>query len=533
MADQVLANTGRLARFIFRLDRIRIALWLIGLVIFTIIIPPAFDNLYKTQAERDAITETMANPAMTAMFGPGDLNHYTTGAMTAHQMVLMTAVIVGIMAILLMARHTRADEEDGRIEMIRALPSGRLSYLNASLVVTSATFIGLALFTGFGLYALGIESLDLEGSLLYGATLGGTGLVFAGVTAVFAQLSESSRGTIGWSTAVLLIAYLLRAITDVSNESLSWLSPLGWVSKAEIYSSNQWLPVLLMLAVSIILMVVSNYLNSIRDLGQGFIASKPGKKYASRFLQSPFGLAFRLQRTGFISWAIGLFVLGASYGSIFGDFETFFGDNEMYEQMLVQAEGASLVEQFIPTLMIVIALIATIPPVIAMNKLRGEEKKERLEHILTRAVSRTKLMGSYFVLAVINAFVMISLSALGLWSAGTSVMEEGLEFGMIYSAAIVYFPAMVAMIGIAILLNGFLPRMTHLVWLYFIYSFFVLYLGNMFQFPDWVGQLSPFGHIPQLPIEDAAFMPLFVLSIIAVGIIILGFIGFNKRDLQN
>ncbi len=527
----IFANTGKLFRFILHLDRIRIPLWIIGLALFTLIVPPTFENLYETQQDRDAITETMANPAMTAMLGTGDLENYTTGAMTAHNMLLITAVIVGLMAILLVTRHTRAEEEDGRIEMIRSLPSGRLSYLNATLLVTSGTYIVLALFISLGLYALGIESIDLEGSLLYGAILGGTGLVFAGVTAVFAQLTENSRGTIGWSVTILIFFYLLRAITDISNEALSWLSPLGWVSKAGVYSSNNWGPIFLMLAVSLVLFILANYLNSIRDLEQGFIASKPGRKYATRFLQSPIGLAFRLQRTGFIAWEIGMYILGASYGSIFGDLESFFEGNDIYQQMLQQAEGASIAEQFIPTLMIVISLLATVPPVIAMNKLHGEEKNGRLEHLLARAVSRTRLITSYLILAIVNGFVMISLSALGLWSAANSVMEEGLEFRMVFSAALAFFPAMLVMIGIAAFLNGFLPRLTHLVWMYFLYSFFVLYLGNLMQFPNWVGQLSPFGHVPEIPIEDATFMPLFSLSIIAVGLMLSSFVGFRNRDI--
>ncbi len=527
------ANTGTLSRFILRLDRIRAPLWIIGVLLFTLIVPPAFEGLYQSQQERDAITETMANPAMTAMLGTGDLENYTTGAMTAHQMLVMTALLIGIMAILLVARHTRADEEDGRIEMIRSLPTGRLAYLNATFIVTSGTFILLALLTGFGLYSLGIESMDLEGSLLYGATLGGTGLVFAGVTAVFAQLSESSRGTIGWSVGILIFAYLLRAITDISNEALSWLSPLGWVSKADVYSSNQWAPIGLMLAVSILLFVIANYLNSIRDLGQGFIASKPGRRFASPLLQSPFGLAFRLQRTGFISWAIGMYVLGASYGSIFGDLESFFDGNDMYKQMLQLTEGASMVEQFMPTLMVVISLIATIPPVMAMNKLRGEEKRERLEHLVSRAVSKQQLIGSYIVLAIVNGFVMIFLSALGLWTAGNAVMEEGLDFGMLFGAAFAYYPAMLVMIALAAFLIGFLPKLTSLIWVYFLYAFFFLYLGNLMQFPEWVGKISPYGHVPKLPIEDVSFMPLFLLSVIAVGLFILSILGFRKRDLQN
>ncbi|WP_432361554.1 ABC transporter permease [Sporosarcina sp. UB5] len=533
MKQNLFANTRQLSRFILRLDRIRIPLWIIGLAIFTFIVPPAFNNLYKTEQDIAVIAETMANPAMIAMVGTADLDNYTIGVMTAHQMLVITAVIVGIMAILLVTRHTRADEEDGRIEMIRSLPSGRLSYLNATLLVTSGAFVVLAVCIGFGLYALGIESMDLKGSLLYGAALGGTGFVFSGVTAIFAQLSESSRGTIGWSIAVLIFMYLFRAITDVSNEALSWLSPLGWVTKTEVYSANHWGPIVIMLFVSFVLFVVANFLNSIRDLEQGFIASKPGKRYASRFLQSPIGLAFRLQRTGFVAWAIGLYVLGASYGSIFGDLESFFVGNETFQQLLQQAEGASIVEQFIPTLMIVISLIATIPPVLAMNKLCGEEKKNRLDHFIGRAVSRTQLIGSYAVLAVLNGFVMISVSALGLWSAATAVMEDGLDFGFVYKAALVYYPAMLVMIGVAAFLIGFLPRMTHFIWVYVIYSFFVLYIGNLIDFPDWVGQLSPFGHVPQVPIEDATFMPLFLLSSIAVGLLIVGFIGFRNRDIEN
>lgn len=533
MAGNHLVKTAYLSKFIFRLDRLRIPIWVLALTFFTLIVPAAFKGLYSSQQERDAMAQTMANPAMTAMTGPADLNNYTIGVMTAHQMLLMTAAVTGLMSILLVARHTRADEEDGRLELLRSLPVGRLSYLNASLLVISAACIILALINGFGLYALGIESMDLEGSLLYGAALGATGLFFAGVTAVFAQASDSSRGTIGYSIAILLISYLFRAITDISNESLSWLSPLAWVTKAEVYDSNNWWPIVLMIAAAMVLFAVANYLNAIRDLDRGFLPSRPGKKYASRFLQSPIGLALRLQRTGIISWAIGMFVLGASYGSVLGDLESFFSDNEAMKQLLKPTEGVTLVEQFIPMLMIVISLMATIPPVMAMNKLRGEEKKERIVHLLSRSVSRTKLLGSYFVISVINGFFMISLAALGLWSAGTAVVEGGLSFGMIFGAALSYYPAMLVMISLAVFLIGFLPKLSGFIWVYVLYSFIVLYLGGLFQFSDWIGSISPFGHVPQTPIEDFSIIPLLLLCVAAGVLAAAGFIGFNKRDIEH
>lgn len=532
MSNPLWARTGRLVGFILRLDRLRTPLWMIGIVFFTLIVPPALSEFYGSQQERDVMAVTMANPAMTAMLGPGDLDNYTVGAMTAHQMLLLTALVVGLMAILLVSRHTRGDEEEGRLELIRSSPVGRLSWLNATLLVQIGVFALLAAVTGFGLSMLGVEGVDVEGSLLYGAVLGASGLVFAGVAALFAQLSDSSRGTIGYSIAVLMISYLVRAVGDVGNGGLSWLSPLGWVTKTGVYSANNWGPVVLMAACALLLFIVANGLNAIRDLDKGFMPARPGRSRASRFLQSPIGLVFRLQRTGFVAWAVGMYVLGASYGSILGDLETFLGNNEMLGQLLGEAEGVSLTEQFIAMLMTVLTLAATIPPILAVHRLRGEEQKGRIEPLLGRAVSRARLLGSYMVAAVLNGFMMVSLAAIGLWSAGNASMENGLSFGAIYGAAAAYYPAMLVMIGISALFVGCFPKLTALNWLYLIYSFVVLYMGGLLQVPDWTKWATPYGYVPRAPVEDVTFLPLIVLGVIAMALITAGFAGFGKRDME-
>src|SRR5699024_5363293 len=246
MNQQSFSNTGKLMGFMLRQDRFRMLIWLLALTFFTLGVPLAFLDLYPSQADRNAMAVTMENPAMTAMVGPGDMENYTIGAMTAHQMLLLTAVVVGLMNILLMNRHTRADEEDGRLELIQALPVGKLANLNASFINLILLNSLLAIMAGVGLYALGIDSMGLSGSLLYGLTLGMTGMFFAGVTALMTQITENARTAFGFSLALLLIAYLIRAIGDVSNEALSWISPLGWVTAAEVYSDNNWWVLLLL-----------------------------------------------------------------------------------------------------------------------------------------------------------------------------------------------------------------------------------------------------------------------------------------------
>lgn len=535
MSKQLYSSTGVLTRFIIRRDRIRIPIWIIALSAITCLVAISFSTLYVSEQDRQVIAQTMMNPAMTAMVGISyGLDNYTFGAMIAHQMLLMTAIVIGIMNILLVARHTRADEEEGRIEIIRSLPAGRLSNLSATTVVVFGTNVLLTLIIGFGLYALGIESMDLEGSLLYGASLGAIGIFFAAITGLFAQLSESSRGAVGLSFALLGIAYIMRAVGDIGNHTLSWFSPFGWISQAKAYVHNTWWPIVLTLGVTLIIVIFALFLNVIRDLEAGFIPSKPGKKHASKFLQSPLGLSLRLQRTGIIAWAVGMFILGASYGSVLGDTDSFLADNGVLKDLITPVAGYSLTEVFITMIMSVLAMVCTIPAILNVFKLKSEEKKNHAEHLLGRAVSRPRLMGSYFIVSIVAGFIMLSLTALGMGIVGVSVIEGGgITLGTFYGAAIVYLPAMWIMIGIAVLLVGIAPNFTNLVWLYLGYSFIVVYLGGLFQFPEWLTKLSPFGHISQYPVDQMEWWKALVLTVIAIAIMIVGFVGYRRRDISN
>jgi ABC-2 type transport system permease protein len=298
-----------------------------------------------------------------------------------------------------------------------------------------------------------------------------------------------------------------------------------------VFVNNEWMPILLTLGVSLLLLIFAFYLNTIRDLEAGFIHAKPGKEHAGYFLQNPLGLVFRLQRTSIVSCAIGMFILGSSYGSIFGDLESYFADNEMIGKLLSPVAGLSLAEQFLGTLMAEISMICTIPPLLIMLNLKGEEKKNRTEHLLSRAVSRHRMMGSYFLLSILMGSIMLVIAAIGLWLASSSSMENPIVFETIIKAACVYLPAVWLMIGLAVLLIGLFPKITSIVWLYLGYSFFVVYLGKLLQVPDWMAKLSPFGNIPQFPVDEINYLTISLLIALTAIIILIGFIGYRKRDI--
>jgi len=534
MYAHLFQQTGTLVKLILRQERLKFFIWLFTLVVVTLAAAAAYPNVYTDEQSRLAYALTMKNPAMIAMLGPGyAVEEYTAlGPILSTDMLIFTVIAVAVMNILFVVRSTRADEEDGRLELVRSLPVGRLSYLSASIITAVITNLLLALLIGFGLYALNIEGIDLAGSLLYGFNLGAMGLLFAVLTALFAQLAETSRGAMMLSFAALITAYLIRAVGDVSNETLSFISPLGWAVRTDVFVGNEWWPVLLSSAVAVVLIVVSLYLNSIRDLDAGFIPARKGREHASPFLQTLFGFTLRLQSVNIAAWGIGVLLLGAAFGAVMGDLETYFANMELLQAFFL-AEGPdfSMAEQFIALLMAIMSLFCAIPAAMAVLKLRGEENKNRTEHFYSRAVSRTRLLAVYVLVAVLVSVIMQLLVAFGLWSASVAVMEDAISFETIFNAALVYLPALWIVISLAVFLLGVAPKAVGLVWFYLAYCFIVVYFGGLLDFPQWAKNLSVFELVPQIPLDDLTFKPLVMLTLGSLIITCLGFLGYNRRDI--
>lgn len=525
------AQAGTLVQLALRRDRLQLGLWLGGIVLLTLVVAQAYTALVPTAEERQAMALTMANPAVTAMFGPGySLDNYHFGAIMGHQMLLFSALLVAIMNILLAARHSRTQEEAGGSELLRAQPVGRLAELAAAGALVAAANVALALLVAIGLYSLQIEPIDLAGSLLYGAVLGACGLWFAAATLAVAQLVPNGRATVGMAVALLVISYLVRAIGDVAESSWSWLSPLGWVVRSEVYAANRWLPVGLLVISALALFGLAAYLNAQRDLGAGLLPARAGRPQAPPHLASPLALAWRLSRTALSGWAAGMAVLGASYGSVLGDLEGYLEAIALLQRLLVEAEGLSLTEQFLPMLMVVLAIIGGVPVLLAILRLNGEERSGRLEHLAARPVARWRLLASFVALSLACGLVMPLVAALGMWLAAGAT-GTAVALSTLIGAAAAYVPALWVTSSVAALLIGLWPKRASLAWWYLGYGFFAMYLGALLQLPDWVTALTPFGHTPRYPLEPLTAGPLIALSALAAALALAGLIGYRKRDL--
>src|SRR5699024_12679922 len=99
-----------------------------------------------------------------------------------------------------------------------------------------------------------------------------------------------------------------------------------------------------------------------------------------------------------ISWLIAFVIMGAAYGSIYGDMQTFLESSEIVKQMFTHS-GVSLEESFTGTIMMVMIGLVSILPIAIVNKLFSEESSLHLRQLYVSRVTRRQLYSTSVVLA--------------------------------------------------------------------------------------------------------------------------------------
>src|SRR5947209_6040475 len=129
-----LTGTGILARLALRRDRIMLPVWVYVVVAGVASNAFTFARLYKTESSRQSLVASgLGNPALIFLYGR--LNGDSVGALTAWRYGVWGAIFAALMSVFLVVRHTRADEETGRLELIGSARVGRQAPLASALAV--------------------------------------------------------------------------------------------------------------------------------------------------------------------------------------------------------------------------------------------------------------------------------------------------------------------------------------------------------------------------------------------------------------
>ncbi|WP_059009780.1 ABC transporter permease [Streptomyces specialis] len=529
-----LTGTGALIRFGLRRDRVRLPVWIAALLFGTVSSVSSFESQYTTAEDRASLAETLNGPAGLAMSGPehylgGD---YGYGAMTGHQLLGFFGIMIGLMSVLTVVRHTRTEEETGRAELLRSHVVGRHAHLTAALTLAVAADLLLGLLLAGALAGTGLAGVTASGSLLYGAASAAIGVTFAAVAAVTAQITPFSRGASGLALAAIGAAYALRAVGDVGTGAFSWLSPIGWAQRTYVYVDDRWWPLLLNVALTAVCSAAAYGLSTRRDVGAGLRPPRPGRPSASAALTRPVGFALRLHRGVLTGFAAGALLFSLMYGSILGDAEELLEDNDTLRES-VAALGGDIVESFASVIMSILAIVAASYVVMAALRPRAEESAGRAEPLLATGLSRVRWAGSHLVVALTGGTLIMLAAGLGFGLSGAASADDGDLVMKLTGASLAYAPALWVTGGVAVALFGWFPRASAAAWIVPAYAFVVVYLGELTDMPDALSNLSPIGHVPQVPAAGLEWTPLLVLTALAAALIACGLAGFRRRDLES
>jgi ABC-2 type transport system permease protein len=525
--SSTLTGTGSLVRLILRRDRIRLPVWIVAILGLVSASASAVQGIYSTQAELDAYARTMGNsPGAIAFSGPPTALN-TPGGVTIFEVNQSAMIAVALMAIFLVVRHTRGEEEEGRTELLRSTVVGRHAPTVAALLVVGTA----SAVVGAGVTA-SLISLDLpvSGSVAYGVSLALLGLAFTATAACAAQVTSHGRAAIGMSLAVLGVSFVLRAVGDVGNGLLSWLSPMGWMQAVRPYADDRWWPMLLLIAFTGAVLGVTAALTSHRDLGAGLVQPRPGPTVASPRLGSATGLAARLQRGSLVAWTAGAFLFGATFGGFGPEMEEFVKNQPDLADVFRQAGGATIVDQYFVTVMLILATGASGFTVSSALRLRAEESSGRTESLLATGLSRSRWALGGIAVTVGGTLVVFTAGGLGtglFYGLASGQMRE--MPGLLW-AGLAFAPAALVLGGLAVLLFGGVPRAGMAAWAALAVCFVFAYLGVLLDIPQWLRNLSPFEHVPGAPVETITAAPLLALTAVAVALAGIGLLGWRRRD---
>jgi ABC-2 type transport system permease protein len=513
-------------RFALRRSRVLVAAWTVTLAAVCYASAAATGSLYASRADRVSAAESMnASSALVALYGP-ILDVRSLGELAMTKTTVTYAVLVMVLAIVLVRRHTRVEEESGRAELLGGLAIDPPAPLVAALVLGATVSLLVAASAALADMAGGLPVL---GSLWFAGSWLGLGLVGTGIGAVCAQLSASARTCGAVSAGVVSALYVVRALGDTTSAGwLSWLSPFGWSTQLRAWSQPRPWVLLLDLVLAGLLSVSALALRSRRDLGAGLIADRPGAAVGSPRLAGALALSLKVHASGLVVWSVACGLLGALMGALVPGLGSTLDSGPTREMMQRLGGVGPLEETLVAALVPVLALVITCFVATVVGRGGADESDGRTEELLATATTRSSVFGALTFVALAGAawLLLVTGGAMAVASAGTEV-----PVGDVFTAALVQIPAVWVVASLALLAVAVRSTLAAAGWALVVAFFLLGPLAELLRLPGWVAGLSPYSHVPKVPVAPLRVGPEVILTLLAMLVVATAWWRFHERDI--
>ena len=471
------------------------------------------------------------NPAIRTLFGvpvalhdPGGFTVWRTGVFA-----MVTAASWGLLTA---TRVTRGEEQAGRWALLLA---GRLRLRR--LVVCHLAVIGAAQLAVGLVFALAMiaAGTDPRGALIYACGVMLVGMFFAAVGTACAQLVSQRRTASGIAAGVLVLGLLLRMVADGSDTlaGLTWLTPFGLLAEAQPYGANRLLPLLVLAAGVVATGVLAVGSATRRDLGAGLVTGRGLRRGRFGLLRSLPGFAIRRTLPATVAWAVGLGAYFLLIGLLARSLTEFLTANPRFAEMAASAgfAGLTTVQGYVAAQFALLAIPLGIFVASRQSADAADEADGRLTPLLSLPLTRRRWALTQLGVLTTACLTLALTTGLATWVGATSV-GAGLRLTEALAGTVNVVPVALLCLAAAQAAVGWAPRAVLPIGaLPAAGGFLHSVLTQTFAWPDWVGRLSPFGHLASVPADPPNWGGL--VGMVAIGLLLAGFgiLGFARRDL--
>lgn len=475
-----------LTRRAFVRDRWFAAAWaaLLGAAVY--VSARATPWLFPTTADQVRAAESInASPAIVALYGPIRDTH-SLGELAMTKMTVLYSVLVALMCVIVVRRHIRRNAASGRSRAVLLSATAEATILAASVGLLAAL-------------ANVSAGLPVLGSMMFGASWAGIGLVATTLTATICQLPGSFRVR-GWMTAAVIgLLYALRALGDSSSATwLGWLTPFGWATRVEAWSTPQIWVLFLYVLAAVGLAVVALDLNAMRDGEVEVIADR-----------SPNGdwLALAV-------WTIATAGLAGVFGMIIPDVGAVLESSGARELLQRMAGTGPLPGALAGVVFAVVAPVVTAFGISVLSRdTRGADTAPRPGFVAPVLLA---VAGSTWLLLVAG-----SMFALGRVVAGGSA-------DVVYlAAALNHAPAVWTLLGMAAIARSLVPNWPRAGWGLLLLFATLGPFGELAGLPARLVDFSPYSRIAVMPAE--AFDPVSAIALTVGSCLLFAVAGWDHH----
>jgi ABC-2 type transport system permease protein len=490
-----------------------------------------YRRTYPTTRERLELARTFGlNKAVQLFYGrPHDL--LTVGGYAGWRLGGFGSIVASAWAVFAVVRVLRAEEDQGRQDLVLANPVSRRHAYAAAL---AAVAVAAAILWLVALLALVAARLPVGGSAYLTLVTISPAAVFAGVGAAASQIGATRRVSLQLSLGVLGVAYLLRVVADIAGGAgaVRWATPLGWVEELRPFARPNPAPLLLLGLVAAVLLVVAGSIVTRRDIGNGLLPAHDTAAPRVGLLRGPGTEALRAERGSLAAWALGIGTFAVTVGVLSTAFSKA-NISTALEHELRKLGGTSIVTPAgaLGFYFVFFVLLLSLFACSQVASARREEADQRLELLLALPIGRARWLGGRVALATLATAGLAVIAGVLAW-IGAAIEHAGVSLPRLVGAGANTLPAALCFLGLGLLAYGLAPRASVGIAYGLVVGAFLLQLfGALVGAPGWVLDLSPFSHVAAVPGAPFRVGAAAVMVAVGLGAAALAFASFARRDL--